>query len=128
MSVYPQRDPDGQFRQFSVGRVVLNETTLLPGHLIDGKKVEAKLAHARVENVGTSWHGAAGGGGGGDAPASTAPTKKIFVGGLPSTTNEVNFREYFSQFGEIEDVVGRRLITPAPAVPIIAYEPLVCGA
>jgi len=96
--------------------------------LIDGKKVEAKLARARVENVGTSWHGAGGGGGGGDAPASAAPTKKIFVGGLPSTTNEVNFREYFSQFGEIEDVVGRRLITPAPAMPFIAYETLVCGA
>lgn len=32
-------------------------------------------------------------------------TKKIFVGGLPSTVNEIDFKRYFDQFGMITDVV-----------------------
>ena len=32
-------------------------------------------------------------------------TKKIFVGGLPSTVTEEDFRSYFGQFGAITDVV-----------------------
>lgn len=32
-------------------------------------------------------------------------TKKIFVGGLPHGLTESDFKNYFSQFGEIEDFV-----------------------
>ncbi|KAI4311906.1 hypothetical protein MLD38_036770 [Melastoma candidum] len=34
-----------------------------------------------------------------------ARTKKIFVGGLPSTITESDFKKYFDQFGLIMDVV-----------------------
>ncbi|KAG2297176.1 hypothetical protein Bca52824_043845 [Brassica carinata] len=32
-------------------------------------------------------------------------TKKIFVGGLPSSITETEFKNYFDQFGTIADVV-----------------------
>ena len=43
----------------------------------------------------------------GSAHASPGPgrTKKIFVGGLPSTITESDFKTYFDQFGTITDVV-----------------------
>ncbi|XP_024032388.1 uncharacterized RNA-binding protein C660.15-like, partial [Morus notabilis] len=30
-------------------------------------------------------------------------TKKIFVGGIPTTVNEDEFRDFFSQFGEVKE-------------------------
>lgn len=43
----------------------------------------------------------------GSVPGSPVPgrTKKIFVGGLPSTLMESDFKKYFDQFGIITDVV-----------------------
>ncbi|XP_051125255.1 heterogeneous nuclear ribonucleoprotein 1-like [Andrographis paniculata] len=69
-------------------------------HMIDGRTVEAKKAvprddqHQTIRNAG-SIQGSPGPG----------RTKKIFVGGLPSTVTESDFRSYFDQYGTITDVV-----------------------
>lgn len=69
-------------------------------HVIDGRTVEAKKAVPRddQQNLGRS---------NGSIQGSPGParTKKIFVGGLPSTVNETDFKKYFEQFGTITDVV-----------------------
>lgn len=69
-------------------------------HTIDGRTVEAKKAVPRedqnlLNKSNSSIHG---------SPGPTR-TKKIFVGGLPSTVTESDFRKYFEQFGNITDVV-----------------------
>lgn len=68
-------------------------------HVIDGRWVEAKKAvpydqQSLSKNTST-------------IPDSPGPcrTKKIFVGGLPSTITEADFKKYFEQFGTIADVV-----------------------
>jgi len=40
----------------------------------------------------------------GDKIASSMQTKKIFVGNLPKVPDEENIREYFSSFGDVEEV------------------------
>ncbi|KAK7292465.1 hypothetical protein RIF29_08246 [Crotalaria pallida] len=78
------------------------ERVVTEKHVIDGRTVEAKRAVPRDDqNVpnrsNSSTHG---------SPDPTpARTKKIFVGGLPSTVTESDFKNYFDQFGTITDVV-----------------------
>lgn len=75
------------------------------GSFVSNVQVEAKRALSREEqqtsrpasNVGRSSGGAGTGG--------NYRTKKIFVGGLPSTLTEDQFRQYFETYGDITDVV-----------------------
>ncbi|GLU23874.1 hypothetical protein SLE2022_398500 [Rubroshorea leprosula] len=75
------------------------ERVIMDKHMIDGRTVEAKKAVPRddqhIINRNASVHG------------SPVPgrTKKIFVGGLPSSVTEGEFKKYFDQFGTITDVV-----------------------
>ncbi|KAL6519878.1 nuclear ribonucleoprotein 1 [Orobanche minor] len=79
------------------------DTVLQHRHVIDGRTVEAKRALSRdeqqVAKAGNS-DGSRNSGGGGDVR-----TKKIFVGGLPQTLNEDEFRSYFEVYGSVTDVV-----------------------
>ncbi|KAG8370830.1 hypothetical protein BUALT_Bualt13G0024200 [Buddleja alternifolia] len=90
------------------GFVVFSDPSVIPSvlqqmHTIDGRTVEAKRAMSReqqqtLKSATTS-------------PASnfqtseTLKTKKIFVGGLPSTLTEDEFKEYFQDYGYVTDVV-----------------------
>ncbi|CAL9100401.1 unnamed protein product [Musa textilis] len=76
------------------------ERVVMEKHLIDGRMVEAKKAVPRddqqiLNRNNSSIHGSPG----------PSRTKKIFVGGLPSTITESDFKNYFDQFGTITDVV-----------------------
>ncbi|KDP39233.1 hypothetical protein JCGZ_00990 [Jatropha curcas] len=76
------------------------ERVIMDKHMIDGRTVEAKKAVPRddqhILNRNTSnIHGSPGPG----------RTKKIFVGGLASTVTDSDFKKYFEQFGNINDVV-----------------------
>ncbi|KAI4306178.1 hypothetical protein L6164_029479 [Bauhinia variegata] len=76
------------------------ERVIMDKHVIDGRTVEAKKAVPRddqhtINRQSGSVHGSPGPG----------RTKKIFVGGLPSTITESDFKKYFDQFGTITDVV-----------------------
>ncbi|GAB2300998.1 hypothetical protein Dimus_035035 [Dionaea muscipula] len=69
-------------------------------HMLDGRTVEAKKAVPRDDSnisykSNSSIHGSPG----------PARTKKIFVGGLPPSITESDFKMYFNQFGMITDVV-----------------------
>ncbi|OAY85937.1 RNA-binding protein Musashi homolog 2-like [Ananas comosus] len=77
------------------------ERVVMEKHMIDGRMVEAKKAIPRDDNQALnksngSIHGSS---------PSPGRTKKIFVGGLPSTVTEADFKQYFDQFGTIVDVV-----------------------
>ncbi|KAJ0980109.1 hypothetical protein J5N97_008364 [Dioscorea zingiberensis] len=76
------------------------ERVVMEKHMIDGRLVEAKKAIPRDDqNIlgrqNNSVHGSPG----------TTRTKKIFVGGLPSSITGDDFKKYFLQFGPISDVV-----------------------
>lgn len=76
------------------------ERVVMDKHMIDGRMVEAKKAVPRddqniLNKSSNSVHGS----------PSPARTKKIFVGGLPSTITDNDFRRYFLQFGSIADVI-----------------------
>ncbi|KAJ4898355.1 RNA-binding (RRM/RBD/RNP motifs) family protein [Raphanus sativus] len=76
------------------------ETVIIQKHNIDGRLVEAKKAVPRddqntVTRSSSSLQGSPGGG----------RTRKIFVGGLPSSVTESDFKTYFEQFGTTTDVV-----------------------
>ncbi|PKA65115.1 Heterogeneous nuclear ribonucleoprotein 1 [Apostasia shenzhenica] len=81
------------------------DRVLLDSHSIDGRTVEAKKAMSREEQHAAVRSGSnniarnAGGVGG------KIRTKKIFVGGLPSTLSEMEFRQYFEAYGTVTDVV-----------------------
>lgn len=68
---------------------------LAEDQIIDGKKVDCKLAVPREQNAPLT-------------PVDNIPTqrtKKMFVGGLPADVTEDIFRGFFQQFGPIEDSV-----------------------
>ncbi|GAB4826488.1 hypothetical protein Ancab_033383 [Ancistrocladus abbreviatus] len=69
-------------------------------HMLDGRTVEAKKAVPRDDQHIPSKNNSSILGSPGPAR-----TKKIFVGGLPSTVTESDFKRYFDQFGLITDVV-----------------------
>ncbi|GFY81717.1 RNA-binding (RRM/RBD/RNP motifs) family protein [Actinidia rufa] len=73
-------------------------------HVLDGRTVEAKRALSREEQQTSSRTGntnnARNFGSGGNYR-----TKKIFVGGLPPTLSEEEFRQYFEAYGNVTDVV-----------------------
>ncbi|RZB99896.1 Heterogeneous nuclear ribonucleoprotein 1 isoform A [Glycine soja] len=76
------------------------ERVIMDKHIIDGRTVEAKKAVPRDDQQNINRQS-------GSAHVSPGPgrTKKIFVGGLPSTITESDFKTYFDQFGTITDVV-----------------------
>lgn len=76
------------------------DRVLLEKHTIDGRVVEAKKAVPREEQ-----HNFARSNNAGPVSGGLTRTKKIFVGGLPSTLSEEEFKNYFAQFGDITDVV-----------------------
>lgn len=99
--------PTGRPRGF--GFVVFSDPSVLDRvleerHTIDGRTVEAKRALSREEQqtssrTGSFNPGRTSGGGG------NFKTKKIFVGGLPSSLTEDGFRQYFESYGQVTDVV-----------------------
>ncbi|PWZ14123.1 Heterogeneous nuclear ribonucleoprotein 1 [Zea mays] len=76
------------------------ERVTMDKHTIDGRMVEAKKAVPRDDHSIVSKSN-------GSSTGSPGPgrTRKIFVGGLPSSVTEADFRRYFEQFGIITDVV-----------------------
>ncbi|XP_051128802.1 heterogeneous nuclear ribonucleoprotein 1-like isoform X2 [Andrographis paniculata] len=83
------------FADASVAERVVKER-----HVIDGKVVEAKKAIPRDnhlsfnKNIDSS-----------EGTPSPPRRKKVFVGGLPSSITENDFKRYFEQFGTITDIV-----------------------
>ncbi|BAT80637.1 hypothetical protein VIGAN_03023100 [Vigna angularis var. angularis] len=79
---------------------VVAERVIMDKHIIDGRTVEAKKAVPRDDQITVNRQS-------GTIQGSPGPgrTKKIFVGGLPSTITESDFKKYFDQFGTITDVV-----------------------
>ncbi|PWA57233.1 Nucleotide-binding, alpha-beta plait [Artemisia annua] len=77
------------------------EQVVLEKHMIDGRTVEAKKAVPREDHSGLNRTISTIQG----SPSPIGRTKKIFVGGLPSTITESDFKAYFDQFGTITDVV-----------------------
>ncbi|OWM70507.1 heterogeneous nuclear ribonucleoprotein 1-like [Punica granatum] len=73
-------------------------------HTIDGRTVEAKRALSREEQQTNVRSGVANAGRSAGV-GGTIRTKKIFVGGLPSTLTEEEFRQYFETYGTVTDVV-----------------------
>ncbi|KAE8660764.1 RNA-binding family protein isoform 2 [Hibiscus syriacus] len=85
------------------------ERVIKEKHNIDGRTLKERVTYAQVEakkavhrddrNITSrstsSIHG---------SPSQGQP-RKIFVGGLPSTITESDFKKYFDQFGNIIDVV-----------------------
>ncbi|KAL4558632.1 hypothetical protein LXL04_036833 [Taraxacum kok-saghyz] len=89
------------FVMFSDPSVI--DSVLQDRHAIDGRNVEAKRALSREEQQASrpanNINRSSTGGGG------ASKTKKIFVGGLPSTLTEEQFRQYFETYGDVTDVV-----------------------
>merc|ERR1712233_256496 len=61
------------------------------------------------EEVAKQEETAAGGEGGEETPASTVPAvseddRKLFVGGLPQEAKDLDIKEYFGQYGEIDNI------------------------
>lgn len=63
-------------------------------HIIDSKEIDCKRAIPRDQHSGDTVK-----------EGGSMRTKKLFVGGLTQTTTEEQFRQYFEQFGTIEDSV-----------------------
>ncbi|KAL5702385.1 Heteroproteinous nuclear ribonucleoprotein 1 [Ranunculus cassubicifolius] len=89
------------------GFVVFSDPSILDGiiqdkHSIDGRTVEVKRAISREEQhksgLRTGVRSSNSGG-------NNIKTKKIFVGGLPATLTEEEFRQYFEPYGHVTDVV-----------------------
>lgn len=59
--------------------------------IIDGKKADCKKAVPKASNLASSQ--------------TEFRTKKVFVGGLPNDITESAFKEFFEQFGPVEDSI-----------------------
>ena len=59
--------------------------------LIDGRVADCKRAVPRENNL--------------PVYQTSFRTKKVFVGGLPNDINEEIFKEFFQQFGDVEDSI-----------------------
>ena len=70
------------------------DTILSHPQILDGKKVDCKKAVPREQS-----HTQA------TSAVPSFKTKKMFVGGLPPDVNDEVFRNYFEQFGEVDDSV-----------------------
>ncbi|GLJ43642.1 hypothetical protein SUGI_0908520 [Cryptomeria japonica] len=83
------------------------DTVLKDKHIIAGRAVEAKRALPRSEQQPqqNQGFGASRSLNAGPTQGFAQRTRKIFVGGLPATLTEDEFRKYFEQFGNITDVV-----------------------
>lgn len=86
----------GSGRSRCFGFVTMDDPSILDQVLsqdqtIDGKKADCKKAVPRETSSNLSQN--------------SFKTKKVFVGGLPSDITEEAFREFFEQFGIIEDSV-----------------------
>ncbi|KAK8947574.1 Heterogeneous nuclear ribonucleoprotein 1 [Platanthera guangdongensis] len=81
------------------------ERVLQDAHTIDGRTVEAKKAMSREEQQTTDKFGNSTKYSGGGCGGGNFRTKKIFVGGLPPTLSDMEFRKYFEAFGAVTDVV-----------------------
>jgi RNA-binding protein Musashi len=93
------RLPTGQSRCFGFvtfqNLADAQDVVLRKFHSLDGKAVECKLAVPGQKQLG------------GEIPDGTPiKAKKIFIGGLHGDATTEVMREYFSQFGEIEDVIS----------------------
>ncbi|KAI3824619.1 hypothetical protein L1987_06083 [Smallanthus sonchifolius] len=77
------------------------DSVLQDRHTIEGRTVEAIRALSREEQQTSSPNNFGRSSGG----TGNYRTKKIFVGGLPSTLTEEQFRQYFENYGEVTDVV-----------------------
>ena len=67
-------------------------------HTLDQREVDPKMAVPRGESSG-------GGGGGSGGPPAVSRTKKVFVGGLAPDTTEQQLREFFEQYGRVEEAM-----------------------
>ncbi|KAJ7979813.1 heterogeneous nuclear ribonucleoprotein 1-like [Quillaja saponaria] len=82
------------------------DSVLQVKHTIDGRTVDAKRALSREDQQSSvtvragNPNSARSTGGG-----ASIRTKKIFVGGLPPTLTEEEFRQYFEAYGHVTDVV-----------------------
>ncbi|KAJ3672993.1 hypothetical protein LUZ60_006367 [Juncus effusus] len=83
------------------------ERVILEKHMIDGRMVEAKKAVPRDDQsiIGSKTANSVISSPGGVPSSALVRTRKIFVGGLPSSITEPDFKLYFEQFGSISDVV-----------------------
>jgi RNA-binding protein Musashi len=81
------------------------DLALLHSHTIDGRTVDAKRALSREEQQTSSRSSGLTGIHKPSSGKGNFRTKKIFVGGLPSTITEEGFREYFEIYGQVTDVV-----------------------
>jgi len=66
----------------------VDKVLTLPAHELDGKKIDPKLAFPRRAH-----------------PKMVTRTKKIFVGGLSAPTTLEDVKNYFEQFGRVEDAM-----------------------
>ncbi|XP_042053702.1 heterogeneous nuclear ribonucleoprotein 1-like [Salvia splendens] len=90
------------------GFVVFSDPSIIPSvlqqtHNIDGRIVEAKRAMSREQQQ--TMKTGSNSPGGSSVGSDNLKSKKIFVGGLPSTLTEDEFRGYFQDFGSVTDVV-----------------------
>ena len=78
-------------------------------HSVDGTTVEIKRATPREDGGGRGGRSGAGGGRGRDDDEELDPEaqlmRKLFIGGLNYSTTDSEMREYFEQFGQLEDCV-----------------------
>ncbi|KAF8045402.1 hypothetical protein N665_5008s0002 [Sinapis alba] len=85
------------FADPAVAEIVITEKHSIDGRLVEAKKAVPRDDQNTVRSSSSSIQGSPGGPG--------VRTRKIFVGGLPSSVTESDFKTYFEQFGTTTDVV-----------------------